>query len=149
MAEIAPTSVVKKLEAALEVPEPMCLALIQVEPISGWGDGGLEPGSLAPLVKERLHPQLRRYDQYLEIDETAAALLLRTLADVQVLSKRMHLFFEMASRPYEVGNVPYEVRVALGAAVRKPQDTATTLLARVDDALTAAGSDQSSGLTVV
>ena len=149
MSEIAPSSVVDHLESALAVAEPMCLAIVQVEPAGVWSHADPTLDDLAHLVKERMVETLRRYDQFVDIDDHGLALILRTLADATLLTKRMQTFFDVASAPYELAGAFYEVRVVLGAAVRRPQDTPTSLLDRVEQALDAARTDESSGLVVI
>ena len=123
----------------------MCLAVIQVEPLSESGTGTV----LCEAISTRMREALRRYDQLLEIDCHSVALILRTLADATVLTSRMRTFYEIAAEPYTVDSVVYEVHAVFGAAVRRPQDTPATLLGRVDMALDSARDAGAIGPVVV
>ncbi len=149
MADTAPTSVIDRLSSELEAAEPMCLALVQVEPVDRRANPEALQAELAEMLTVRMREALRRYDQLVEIDEHAVALILRTLADATVLAARMRTFFEVSSEPYSIDGVSHDVRVTLGAAVRRPQDTPLTLLGRVDQALVSAREAGAVGPVVV
>ncbi len=149
MADTAPVSVMDRLASALEAPEPMCLALVQVEPVQAFAQGEAYQAELSEAVTGRMRDTLRRYDQLVEIDLQAVALILRTLADATVLSARMRTFFEVANEPYLINGAVHDVRVNLGAAVRRPQDTPESLLGRVDQALLSARESGAIGPVVV
>ncbi len=145
MAESAPSSVMNQLEQVLANPEPMCLAVVQVEAVAPMGTEKV----LCEAISARMREALRRYDELLEIDCHSVALILRTLADATVLTSRMRTFFEIAAEPYLVDGVTYEVHAYLGAAVRRPQDTPGALLGRVDMALASAREAGAIGPVVV
>lgn len=149
MADTAPTSVMDRLSSALATAEPMCLALVQVEPLTPAAGSETLQADLTELLTVRMREALRRYDQLVEIDEHAVALILRTLADATVLAARMRTFFEVSSEPYPIDGVTHDVRITLGAAVRRPQDTPLSLLNRVDQALVSAREAGAVGPVVV
>jgi hypothetical protein len=61
----------------------------------------------------------------------------------------MRAFYEVVSQPYSVDGDPVEVQVALGAAVRTPQDTPEILVHRVEQAVESARSEGAVGPVVV
>lgn len=124
----------------------MCLVLIEVEPIGvPDGDGASGPVyvELLDAVQKRLWESLRRYDELTQIGRTSLALVLRTLADATVLAGRMQFLFSRISEPYLFDGEEHEiqVRVALGAAVRIPQESPQEFVGRVGQAMSVASEE--------
>ncbi len=144
MAETTPTPAnlpaIAHLEAALALPEPMCLAMLQIypptEPVPG---SALGPDATATLVMEeaarRLRNTLRDYDELTQLDDNRFVLVLRTLADASMLTSRMHNLYAIMTRAYALDDVEIDADVFLGAAIRVPQETPGQLVTRVDQAV--------------
>ena len=115
----------QELQKALRTPEPMWLVVISVA-----GDG-----AYSDTAEDRVRQNLRAYDQLWRIDDTTFAMTLKTMADSDSMESRMDYVFLLLAEPYAVGDDFVQVRIQMGATVRKPQDTATALLSRVGAAL--------------
>jgi len=152
MAGTTPSSILEQLEIALAEPEPMCLVMVEIDPTADDEYGPIDDDRYDELLDQaggRLQETLRRYDQLVEIRPDAWAVILRTLADATTLASRMRAFYEVVSQPYSVDGDPVEVQVALGAAVRTPQDTPEILVRRVEQAVESARSEGAVGPVVV
>ncbi|MEM7275854.1 MAG: hypothetical protein AAF547_22450 [Actinomycetota bacterium] len=129
MSETTPTlltsRVGEQLETVLAKPEPMCLLIVTVE----------SEVEITSLVETRLRGNLRTYDRLWRIDEVSHAVMLRTLADANTLDSKLHHLFSFLTLPYPVDGSEITVRIRLGGAVRLPQDTASSLMERVGQAL--------------
>ena len=145
MAEPAEATTVERfhdsLQATLGDNEPMCLAMIRIQPDDAGGEDGsssaLDEGVVA-AVQTRLSTQLRGYDVMARVDDRTFILVVKTLADTRVLDSRMFQLYNRLSEPYEIDETEVGVPVALGAAVRLPAEPAGGLIARADKALSAA-----------
>lgn len=153
MAETTPTpadlSAIAHLEQALEHPEPMCLAMLEVHERSpsdatDRANASDVDSSRAEAVMaeahRRLRDTLRDYDELTKVDGTRFVLVLRTLADSSVLGGRMRSLYRIMTEPYILNGVEADVEVYLGAAVRVPQETSGQLVDRVDQAVVLARS---------
>ena len=135
MADMTPSTAepipLAALEERLVDPQPMCVAMVVVEP-SGPTAGSWTPTQ--PLLDEvgrRLRDSLRRYDELTLLEDGRFAMVLRTLADASVLSGRMQRLFETLDAPYALGGAELHVRPVVGAAIRGPQEHPSAFLARV------------------
>lgn len=143
----ADISAIAHLEQALAHPEPMCLAVLEIQsnpdptnqrPPSGRDGSDLHGGVQIEVMEEaerRLRDTLRDYDEFNTVDEYRFVLVLRTLADASIMGSRMENLHSILTRPYLVGGEEVDVGVHLGSAIRSPQDSPADLLARVDQAL--------------
>ena len=161
MAETTPLLVLEQLRLALAEPEPMCLVMIEVEPLNELQQAPIDDHrqetnayhhqELTNEARVRLSDTLRRYDEIVNVGPSSWALILRTLADATVLAGRMRVFFDVISRPYSLHGAAtdIEVQVVLGAAVRIPQDSPQSLVTRVEQAMESARSSGAIGPVVV
>jgi len=120
-----------QLEHRLADPEPMCLAMVAVEPVAPATGQWTPTQALIEEVKRRLGDNLRRYDELDLLEDGRFVIVLRTLADASVLASRMQRIFEALDAPYVVDGTELQVRALLGAAIRMPQEDTQTFLSRV------------------
>jgi GGDEF domain-containing protein len=120
-----------QLERRLTDPEPMCLAMVAVEPATPAAGQWAPTRALLDEVGERLGDNLRRYDELDLLEDGRFVVVLRTLADASVLASRMQRIFEALDAPYVVDGTELQVRALLGAAIRMPQEDTQTFLSRV------------------
>lgn len=130
----ADISAIAQLEDALTDPEPMCLAVLELElpPNSDGSDYDVE---IVEEAQRRLRDTLRDYDELNVVDDRRFALVLRTLADASIMDSRMRKLHDIMTRPYPVDGQELEVIVYLGSAIRIPQESPSELLTRVEQAL--------------
>lgn len=121
----------RQLEDLLREPEPMCLAVVK---LSASRD-------ISAIAEYRLRENLRPYDQLWRLDGHTYAMSLKTMADAATLQSSIERMFLLLSDPYGVDGGYERAVVTLGASVRQPQDTATGLLERVGEAMSAAESE--------
>lgn len=120
-----------ELEQHLADPEPMCLAMVAVEPSSPTAGNWTPTPALIDEVGHRLRDGLRRYDELNLLEDGRFVMVLRTLADATVLAGRMERIFEALNAPYHVGGTELQVRALFGAAIRLPQEDPSAFLTRV------------------
>ena len=138
----------QKLEDSLAEPEPMCLAMVKVDLARcAVLDDGPEPAiaqwtpdldEVMTVVQARLSYQLRRYDLMARVEEETFMMVVKTLADTRVLDARMFQLYAALTEPYDVAGRIIAVPVTMGAAVRLPAETASSLMHRTDKALVTA-----------
>ncbi len=117
--------VFKQLAQALETPEPMCLVIVLLA-----GDDGF-----AETADYRIRENMRSYDQLWRIDDVSYGLTLKTLADAKTMTTRLERLFLLLAEPYAIGDRYVQIKVQMGASIRRPQDTSARLLERVAQAL--------------
>lgn len=128
-----------QIEERLADPEPLCLALLVIEPRSTAEGTPWHPApALIEAVTQRLRETLRPYDELRVLADGRFAIVLPTLADAGTLARRMNHVFRVIDAPYHLAGAELRVRALLGAAVRTPQDGPTDFLAKVVAAVDAA-----------
>jgi predicted signal transduction protein with EAL and GGDEF domain len=124
----------------------MCLAMVRVDidravsttdPFDGRDRSSVLDDVMGG-VQSRLTHQLRRYDLMARVDDDMFMLVVKTLADTRVLDARMYQLYGALAEPYTIRDVAVTVPVALGAAVRLPSESASSLMRRADRALAVA-----------
>ncbi|MDH3293326.1 MAG: GGDEF domain-containing protein [Acidimicrobiia bacterium] len=136
-----------RLEETIAEPEPMCLAMIRVgidaastasDVPSEKATSDIDLDEVMARVQSRLTYQLRRYDLMARVADDTFMLVVKTLADTRVLDARMYQLYGALSEPYNLDNRAVTIPLALGAAVRLPSESASSLMRRADRALTVA-----------
>lgn len=122
----------EQLEERLADPEPLCLALLTIEPRStAEGTPWLPAPALVEAVTDRLRDALRPYDELRLLTDGRFAITMPTLAGTGPLLNRMNELFGVVQAPYRLAGTELYVRALLGAAVRTPQEAAADFLVRV------------------
>jgi GGDEF domain-containing protein len=126
----------ESIEDRLSEPEPMCLALLAIEP--GPAPGGhtsVSGPALIETVGQGLRDTLRRYDELLVLPDGRFVVILPTLTEAEGLANRIERLFDTACAPRRLGGDELEVRCLFGAAVRRPAESPAVFLNRVVEAV--------------
>ncbi len=128
-----------QIEERLADPEPLCLALLRIEPRSAAEGTPWQPAAaLTEAVTVRLRGSLRAYDELRILADGRFAIIMPTLATPEALEVRLAEVFEVIDAPYRLAGTELLVRVLLGAAVRTPGEAAASFLSRVTAGVDAA-----------
>ncbi len=131
------------LRELIAQPNPMCLTIIRAYPqkasfseqVPGAKDVQSRTSELLDLLQSRLDKNLRKYDVTARIENNGFVVVLRTLADVQVLDQRMFGLHSELVRPYDLERGTANLPVVIGGAVRVPSEKPSVLMKRAEQAL--------------
>lgn len=134
MSDVSPPALLglEQVEARLAEPEPVCLALLVVEPRSAAEGTPWQPApALIEAITGRLRAAMRPYDELRLLADGRFAVILPTLASTEELGHKMVRLFETVDAPYPMAGTELRVRTLLGAGVRTPGETAAEFLGRI------------------
>lgn len=141
MSDVSPPTLLglEQIEQRLAEPEPLCLALLVIEPRSTAEGTPWQPApALIEAVTVRLRETLRPYDELRLLADGRFAVILPTLADTSALQSRITRVFEAVDAPYRLAGTELRVRALLGAGVRIPGEPANDFLSRIVDGVESA-----------
>jgi len=141
MSDVSPPALLglEQIKERLGEPEPLCLALLIIEPRSAAEGTPWQPApALVEAVTDRLRASMRPYDELRQLADGRFAIILPTLAEVDAIETRMSEVFEVVDAPYRLAGTELRVRALLAAGVRAAGEPPTGFLARVVEGIDAA-----------
>ncbi len=134
MSDVSPPALLglEQIEERLGEPEPLCLALLVIEPRSAAEGTPWQPApALVEAVTTRLRSSMRPYDELRLLADGRFAIILPTLAEIDAIETRMGEVFDVVDAPYRLAGTELRVRALLAAGVRAAGEPPTDFLARI------------------